>query len=194
MVTNLLSQEGLAWNAPNPRREVCHPLFLLEDYLESVSSKRKNDDKETSTTRSSTDAMIDEILRVTEFLFGSAQLTAALTLLDAHTTNFTRVASPHRHLWLVQGSGDFSYMCISTSESDRATTSLSPLYYCNCRSLFDKVSRQLSSQVPLPEICKHLLALKLIPYLNLSCPEISVSDEEFAQIVLDRTMGPPPPV
>jgi hypothetical protein len=35
-----------------------------------------------------------------------------------------------------------------------------------------------------------LLALKLLPHLKIVCPQITtVTDEEFANLVLDRTLG-----
>lgn len=153
--------------------EQMHPVYHLEDYLQSLM---KNDDDDPTTIP--VDAKYDEIIRVAEFLFGNTLLTAAFTLLDAHESVFTKVTSPHRSLWLVRGSSDVAYMCFVCDDTP-------DLYYCTCRSFLEKTTKKVDTA--LPEMCKHLLALKLIPALGITCPQLTLSDSEFAKLVLDRT-------
>ena len=156
--------------------EAFHPLYQFEDYL-------RGGNKGQTTQHESVEKRQDEVLRVAEFLFGTTQLTAALALLDNHERHFTKVSSTHRSLWLVKGSsGEFSYMCFACDETP-------DLYYCNCRSFLEKTTKIAQANRNQAEICKHLLALKLIPELGLSCPHLQVSEIEFARLVLDRTMG-----
>ena len=163
-----------------------HPVYQLERYLESWTETSNDPPSSTTTTNKHTNgpnhpstAQQDEIIRVTEFLFGTTLLTAALTLLDSHESIFTKVSSMHRSLWLVRGSGDASYMCfVSSKETPN-------LYYCNCRSFLEKTTKKTESVVP--EVCKHLLALQLIPVLGISCPHLTLSEKEFAKLVLERT-------
>ncbi len=154
-------------------KEQLHPVYQLEDYLQSLTvnvDQPLNGD--------SVDAKYDEIIRVSEFLFGNTLLTAVMTLLDSQQSIFTKVSSPHRSLWLVRGSGNATYMCFVCDETP-------DLYYCNCRSFLEKTTKTVDTK--LPELCKHLLALKLIPALGISCPHLTLSDTEFAKVVLDRT-------
>jgi len=57
------------------------------------------------------------------------------------------------------------------------------IYYCSCRSFLEK-SRNSGSVVSL---CKHLLALKLMPVLGLTCTTVQLpSEEEFSRALLQR--------
>lgn len=154
--------------------EQSHPVFHLEDYLRELRVEN-NDNNVDSKCR---EAQQNQILRVAEFLFGNTLLTAALALIDSQDSMFTQVSTLHRRIWLVQGSGSSSYMCFAC---DSNTPNL---YFCGCRSFMDKTTKNTHG---LPELCKHLLALKLIPVLGIQCPQLHVSDGEFASLVLDRT-------
>lgn len=158
-----------------------HPVHQLERYLESLAETTIDPPSTTTNSpHSHSTAQQEEILRVAEFLFGTTLLTAALTLLDSHESIFTKVSSMHRSLWLVRGSGDASYLCFVPTHNQTPN-----LYYCNCRSFLEKTTKKADSAVP--EVCKHLLALQLIPVLGISCPHLTLSDKEFAKLVVDRT-------
>ena len=130
--------------------------------------------------------------------------------------NVTRLQSPCRSLYTVKGSAsragrgwggaaaaaggaqpaDSCYLCLlpTGDEHDKqeATASSSPIYYCSCRSFLEK-SRHHNSSVAggaaaAPAIvCKHLLALKLMPVLGLTCTTVELpSEDEFSRAVLQR--------
>ena len=118
------------------------------------------------------------------------------------------------------------YLCLlPPSQSSRF---LAPVRYCSCRSFLEKSTRKVAALSSLhtrgnlgtnkncihdesfhdgPPVCKHLLALSLLPHLvaasgasgasdsynrnsyNYSYPEIKcITEKEFASIVLDRIM------
>jgi hypothetical protein len=171
------------WNNIGPPPNLLNnPLCQLEDYLRSL------DDDQLILT-SSLDDRQDEILNVAEFLYGHNLLTSALTLLDACETTVTKFSTAHRSLHLVKGqqqpskysehnNNSTTYLCLSSSN----------LEYCSCRSFLEKNAKEKNTSVGL---CKHLLALKLMPHLStIACPQITtVTEEEFANLVLDRTLG-----
>jgi hypothetical protein len=161
-----------------PPHVLNQPLMQLEDYLLSLGDSNQES--------SSLQDRHDEILIVAEFLYGSNLLTAALTLLDSCESMVTKLAaSSHRSLYLVKGKDSY-YMCFCEPH----------LHYCSCRSFLEKTTKSSNSKTSsssnntTTELCKHLLALKLVPHLNIAFPQITtVTDEEFATLVLDRTLG-----
>ena len=155
-------------------QEQLHPVYLLEEYLHRFAPE--NDEP---VDLQHCDAKHDQILGVADFLFGTTLLSAALTLLDSHESTFTQISTHHRSIWLVRGSGEGSYLCFACEKTPN-------LYYCNCRSFLEKTTKKAND---LPEFCKHLLALKLVPALGMTCPQLTVSEGEFAKLVLERTMS-----
>jgi hypothetical protein len=168
----------------NPPQVARHPLHLLEYYLDS----RKQQGEPASATGSNPElekanhdnkATQEEVLRVADFLYGST-LDGALGLLDT-PESITKVVSipSQRSLYLVRGQGDNSYFCLL---SDNAQSSV---YYCSCRSFLEK-SRN-SNTHGAACLCKHLLALQLMPTLHVEGSVIeTVSDEEFGNLILNR--------
>lgn len=162
------------WNAPTPPVQVLDPLSQLNAYLQKIN---RND----GSSPDASDVDHDEILNVVEFLFGSKTLFASLALLDDPSGGITKVstcsAPVKRSLYLIKGSkGTQSYLCYSANEN--------AIDYCSCRSFFDKATKAGSGV-----LCKHLLALKLMPYLNIRCQEITTSSrKEFSKLVIDRTL------
>jgi len=184
---------------PPPTKIQLHPVFQLQDFLSSLEATNTNDNDDDEehrpmnppTTTTTTTPMIndelsmtieerkDQVISVAEFLFGNTMVTAALSLLD-HEGSCTKISSPHRSLWLVRGSTDLAYTCFACDETPG-------LYYCNCRSYLEKNTKKPQGEEGLPELCKHLLAIKLIPALQINVPHLTVSDKEFAKLVLERT-------
>jgi hypothetical protein len=160
---------------PPPTKVQMHPVFQLQDFLLSLTVRNVGDRNEEWTVEEKR----DQAISVAEFLFGSSMVAAALTLLD-NQGSCSKMSSPHRSLWLVRGSTDVAYMCFSCDETPH-------LYYCNCRSFLEKTTKKPIEEEGLPELCKHLLALKLIPALQIEFPHLTVSDKEFAKLVLERT-------
>jgi predicted nucleic acid-binding Zn finger protein len=175
----------IEWNMAPPPNLLNNPLCQLEDYLQSL-----DDDQRILT--SSLDDRQDEILNVAEFLYGHNLLTSALTLLDACATTVTKFLTANRSLYLVKGQQQQQQQPSKYLENNHSTTYLClssrNVEYCSCRSFLEKNVKEKNSSVGL---CKHLLALKLMPHLStVACPQITtVTDEEFANLVLDRTLG-----
>jgi hypothetical protein len=115
-------------------------------------------------------------------------LEGALNILDNEPSLITKVvsATSQRALYLVQGSGSTSknktdneiYLCFISNDYTDAHS----MHHCSCRSFWER-SRSNGSAT----LCKHLLALQLLPSLGIKCHTIEVlSDEEFANIVMTR--------
>lgn len=152
------------------------PLHLLDHYLLS---------------REEATASRDEILRVADFLFGTT-LDGALTILDSPAA-ITQVISPSRSIHLVRASSTnsqnhrtapnqlqqrapSSYICILPNQND-----FLPMTYCSCHSYFERNKNK-------PGICKHLLAIKLMPHLQVKpCILKTCTEEEFSNLVTSRT-------
>ena len=96
---------------------------------------------------------------------------------------------------------DSYYLCILPADNQHDTTTNSStstgssIYYCSCRSFLEK-SRSNSSNsshgattlaTAGVSLCKHLLALKLMPVLGWTCSTIHfTSEEEFSHALLQR--------
>jgi hypothetical protein len=158
-----------------PTNVQLHPVFQLLDFLRSSAVDHDEDQNQERTVEEKK----DQVISVAEFIFGSTMVAAALALLDNHEC-FTKISSPHRSLWLIRGSSDLAYVCFACDETP-------DLFYCNCRSYLEKMTKKPTHEEGLPEMCKHLLALKLIPVLQIGCSHLTVSDKEFAKLVLERS-------
>jgi predicted nucleic acid-binding Zn finger protein len=161
------------WKETVPPAQILNPVRQLDDYLASIDQRVMSQEQQ--------DAFLDDLLSVAEFIFGRNTLQAALALLDttSSASSITKVSTAHRGMFVVNGSnkggGEQSYMCI-----------LGSVEYCSCRSFLEKTSKADGNST----VCKHLLALKLMPHLKVSCPEITTNTEtEFSNLVMDRTMG-----
>ena len=96
------------------------------------------------------------------------------------------------------GGGAGEYLCIVPEKQQRQVgrmrTASTPspsasiggcCHYCSCRSFLERSGRSSDSAVV---ICKHLLALKLLPVFGAAKENLieTVSDDEFARIVVSR--------
>jgi hypothetical protein len=140
----------------------------------------------------------DEILRTVYFLYGKT-LESALPILDASTyaTTITHLLSipSQRSLYLVKGSSSYSksryrrrktikevsYLCLVPRTTDDL-----PIYYCSCRSFLER-TRPASAVSGGAVLCKHLLAIRLMPALGLKPSLVeTMSDTEFSKVILQR--------
>ena len=177
-----------------------HPLHLLDKYLESTEiwdaecSGQENDNestgpKETKPAREVSDKLKkkrEELLRAADFLYGGSSLESALIVLDTDRAITQICATPsNRKAYLVQGTSRSGhgrntnleiYFCLFEPISPVKDA----FYYCSCRSFFERAK---SDQY---ELCKHLLALKLMPHLGCSCNIEQVSDSDFANLLMRR--------
>lgn len=121
--------------------------------------------KDLDTTSCDRENRLEEILRAADFLVGASLVEGALTILDAPTT-IRLLESPHRSAFLVRG--EESYYCSNE------------IIYCSCRSFVERAKSDPRT------LCKHLLALKLMPHLDISPVKETVSDADFGKIVMLR--------
>ena len=143
-----------------------HPRCILENLLESV----ENEDPRTKEER---------ILRITDYLYGSSTLDGAVAVLDKADTCIRKVvAKPSgRSAYLVQGSGSGrkkagdTYFCL-----------VDKTVYCTCRSYFERAKSDPRA------LCKHLLALMLLPSLGVSCNQETVADEHYASLLMNSVL------
>jgi SWIM zinc finger len=151
---------------------------------------------------------IDDLLRLAAFLFGST-LDGALTLLENNPKrDILRLISlqSNRTMFIVKGrpcrgstASDSTYMCMlkekvsqnSTSNYEHVdsvdevndTTEDATTAYCSCRSFSERCQKSREGKA----LCKHLLAIKLMPFLRIECSVIEVgSDDEYCRIILQR--------
>lgn len=213
---------------PAPPCSNLHPLHILESYLESLETATDtNDDVGVNNSGSiphaqSATAHQDEILRVVDFLFESI-LEGSLAILNSSETLISKVVSApsHRFFYLVQtsssssstrrvgggqgstrtSSGPSDYLCLLPAHKSSSSYSPSPIYYCSCRSFYEKSRATWSGRHSIhqnsgiaatgrssPSLCKHLLALKLMPLLRVQCSMTELnSDDEFCRVILSRT-------
>jgi len=142
--------------SPTAQASTLHPLHLLDTLLTDLETKDLVQDKKQ-----------EEILRAADFLLGGSILEGALSVLDSPDT-IRLLQSSHRSVYLVRGGGKGSYYC-----SDEIT-------YCSCRSFLERAKTDPKT------VCKHLLALKLMPHFNVTPTKEIVSDEDYGKIVMLR--------
>lgn len=161
--------------------------ILLDQYLSSAESFHG----ETFDHQSIKKHQEDDILRTVDFLYGKT-MEGALAILDAAENNsISKVISTatERSAYLVKGSSSYSfrgkfssdesYFCIVPHFSDDV-----PIYYCSCRSFLERNRHPVNEGTCL---CKHLLAVRLMPVLKIKPVLIeTVSDDDFANILMQR--------
>lgn len=185
-----------------------HPLHLLDEFLESfekttcaassmedrTSPPEPNGD--TADAAGSTTSVVaanksleerrDHVLRAADYLYGGSILEAALAVLDAEgAIRRVRSKPSQRRAFLVRGTSQrhsggsvrTDYFCLVASFEGTGFN------YCSCRSYFERAKNDPKG------LCKHLLALKLMPVLECSCKEETIPDVEFSTFML-RCMLP----
>lgn len=156
----------LTLSSSDEARTTTHPLHLLNAFLE---------DRNKTTSPSDEKKQQDDLLRATDFLMGDI-LEGALSVLDDASSTIRHVCAPHRSVYLVvRGSTKKTayYYCQMTNHYS----------YCSCRSYLERSKTQHHA------LCKHLLALKLMSHLGISCPTENVSVEDFGTIVMLRAFN-----
>ncbi|CAJ1892547.1 unnamed protein product [Cylindrotheca closterium] len=187
-----------SWIAPNPPPVTLeNPQFQLNSYLDTLDpSSFEEDTPAAGGASNKTKILQDEILNVTEFLYGNNTLMAALALLDSSTAaipSIVKISSPRtcgltRSVHVVHssskgralGEDSSSYLCFTQANNG--------VDYCSCRSFLEKVSKSSKSTKDVT-LCKHLLALKLAPYLKVDFLETHLaSHQDFSKLILERTL------
>jgi hypothetical protein len=188
------------WAPPDPPSVARNPFWQLDEFLQQQPRKQ---------------CCSDQLLMVSEFLYGSTLVASAVNLIDSASNLMIQVVAPSgRRVFLVRASTcstsndeETYYVCLL-----RDSRSGGP--YCSCRAYLEttlkpaqqgnNLTAQSASYISggyLP-VCKHLLALKLLPFLteednlkanavqNHECrnyPEIKpVSEDEFASMILNQ--------
>jgi hypothetical protein len=167
---------------------------LLSEYLLSAESIQH--DTTVSSVTNKIPAAIqqqeDDIICAVDFLYGKTT-EGALTILDA-AGSISKVvsATSQRSVYLVKGSSSFAsrgkgrtsssedtYLCIIPQSSDEL-----PIYFCSCRSFLERNRHPTNESSCL---CKHLLALRLMPVLQVQPVLVeTASDDEFSNMLMQR--------
>jgi predicted nucleic acid-binding Zn finger protein len=110
-------------------------------------------------------ALDDVVLRAVSFMMPGEQdkLDNALQILESGRLRLATAPSG-RQLYIVSGSNRKQYLCM-------------PNHYCSCESYY-QMARKSSDTV----MCKHLLALRLAPFLS-GAKHVAISDEELANLL-----------
>ena len=133
--------------APTPTQ--LHPMMILDQILQESEELGEN-----------------EILRASDFLLPKSMVDGALSILDRHSMSMRRMVCGKRSIYTVRGTTKRrndpprTYFCQA-----RGT-----FWHCSCRSFIDRARRNPQN------ICKHLLAIKLAPYLG-----VTVFEEERSE-------------
>jgi hypothetical protein len=175
----------------NPPPDVYRPLRIFDEYISSLSIDSGTIQSLAVTTE---EQRHEEILRTANSLFGKT-LEGALKLLDQSSSHITRVISLHsnRYAYFVKASSESSsyqpagteqyYTCVIPDKADERNEN-NKGYYCSCPAFRDR-NRTIKDE---STICKHLLALKLMPLLGITCAQLEMPNEhDFATLVAQRS-------
>jgi predicted nucleic acid-binding Zn finger protein len=170
---------------------------LLDCFLADVIRMRHPHCSESERALDNRD--IDDILRTSDFLFGSS-LDGALALIDGDPTqeitqlvsliskqSVYLVKSPHRRNSITRRAQSVScYLCMLPEKSRTDVTAVygeSSLYFCSCRSFFERCRTVTAG----PVLCKHLLAIKLAAILKIEYPILGVnSEKEYSELIIQH--------
>jgi hypothetical protein len=188
---------------------------MLEDFLETVeplaSSRAEPPKSEADFKREQ--AQIKHVLRVADFLFGST-LEKALNTLDSSIVKSFKSVPSGRRIFLVkperrngastkQNEDATNYICFlpqscREAQQQQQQQQQQGFYFCSCPSFFQKTKSlnvgccaETRRNVMLPfSLCKHLLALKLLPYLGAPCSIVEdVTEDNFSQHIVKELLG-----
>jgi hypothetical protein len=176
-------------------------VYCLDQFIAGLHESR--DPENTEAISSSVVQEVDDVLKTFDFLFGST-LDGAIALVDGDLTRkITRLTSTAtgQTMYLVKGLSPDTRSGISTGSNSRNNAGYfcvvpessgldvtggygdSSLYYCSCRSFFER-NRVASSG---PVLCKHILAIKLSAILKIEYRILAVkSDKEYSEIMLQH--------
>jgi hypothetical protein len=168
-------------------------------------------------------AMVRDNTIITRVISQSSQRSLFLVKAAAASASHKRRKLPlpqHQHHYQQQCNDDSNYyLCLlpphddAENHQDEPLTAAAflPVYYCSCRSFLEKNSRyngctttssrrdgtwsNNSNHSHSPNLCKHLLALRLMPALQICAAAAvttteTVSDYDFSEIILNRLLPP----
>jgi hypothetical protein len=185
-----------------------NPLHLLLVFLDSLEllPHHGNESPPTATETESKaeQAKQRHILKVADFLFGST-LEKALVTLDKATIKCIKSVPSGRCIFLVQnknrekrstGKEDSgNYFCILPKLSSSQTSGRKGFHFCSCPAFY-RTNKSLPSDVHKEDsshcfsCCKHLLALKLLPYFGVSCEVVEyVTEDDFGKRIVRELLG-----
>jgi len=119
----------------------------------------------------------ETILKAADFLFHPSLLEASITVLDDHSSSirYLRAKKSKRSIILVR-----EYYCFI--ERDFRNNSCNGFYYCSCRSFYERLKRNRK------DVCKHILAVIMAPYLGFGEEKcVEIKEEEYVKLVLEKT-------
>jgi predicted nucleic acid-binding Zn finger protein len=188
---------------PRPPVSSLHPLHLLDEFLESFGkatctgsstegrrAEPNGDHADVAgsiTSVAARDKSLEErrdhVLRAADYLYGGSILEAALAVLDAEGAIRQVCSQPsQRKAFLVRGTSRHSGGSVPTDYFCLVALSEEGFDYCSCRSYFEQAKNDPKG------LCKHLLALKLIPVLECPCREETIPNVEFSTFILRRML------
>ena len=187
---------------PRPPVSSLHPLHLLDAFLESFEKTACAASSAEGRTRGpeplgdravgvgsttsvaamdnkSLEERRDFVLRVADYLYGGSILEAALALLDTEGAIRQVCSQPSkRSAFLVRGTSRHSGGSLPTDYFCLVASLEGCFNYCSCRSYFERAKNDPQG------LCKHLLALKLMPILECPFREETIPDVEFSTFML----------
>lgn len=182
-------------------------LQLLDSFLQTLDPLPHNGTNDLDEAATKVDeAKKKRVLHGADFLFGSMLESALLTLDSSVITSIVSLQTA-RHLFVLKGKNNKyatkkqnedtnSYFCLLPTQVEMRGENQG-FHYCSCRSFFEKSknsqavsenSAQLQQQSL--SICKHLLAVKLLPYVGTKHNVVeTMTEEQFSEKVLDGLLG-----
>ena len=185
-----------------------NPLHLLHVFLDSLEPLPHHAN-ENPTTATEAESKVEHakqrhILKVADFFFGST-LEKALVTLDKATIKCIKSVPSGRCIFLVQnnkrdkrstGKEDSgNYFCLLPNSSSSQTAERKGFHFCSCPAFY-RNNKSLPPDVHKDDSshcfssCKHLLALKLLPYLGVSCEVVEyVTEDDFGKRIIRELLG-----
>lgn len=174
-------------------------LDYLDQFIESSSFRSETNTPTDVSKEVCFGKEFDDTLRFADFLFGTT-LDGALSIIESdpqkHILNIVSLQSG-RCMYIVNGkskksaneantfgSVDPTYTCLMPPARGNAIhlNQAHSVYFCSCRSFVERCRSATGSAV-----CKHLLALKLMPTFGINCTKIELStDDDFCKVALQR--------
>jgi len=160
----------------DPPEHALHPLHLLDRLLGSPN----NDDTGFFQNPSAAETE-NKILRVLDYLYANSSEAVLGILDDADETIRKVCATPSkRTAFLVRGTTAApkkrtaaTYLCLAGGHT----------WFCSCRSFFERAKSDPKA------LCKHLLALKIMPHLEVTCSQTQVPDMEYTNMLVDQVFA-----
>ena len=157
--------------------ELGDPMTIFTNFLSELTPiPRKHE--QTPEQKNLQEQQCEQILRVADFVFPPSLVEASLAVLDdpSSSIRYVRAVPSNRKLVLVR-----EYFCFMPDTSI-GRSNCKGFYYCSCRSFYQRIKRSKKN------VCKHILAVLMAPYLGLgSDQDEEINEEEYVKLKLQKT-------